>query len=64
VERDSRDIARMTLERDDSRGIRRSDIVKLDGVMSSCGEVSLIGRYAESVDLRLCVRDGPRAYPT
>lgn len=61
VEGHAGDIALVALEGEDGVGVRRLDVVELDGVVAGGGEVALVGRDAEAVDLRLGVLDGARA---
>lgn len=61
VERDTCDVAGVAVESEDRVGVRGFDVVELDGVVPCGGEVALIGRDAEAVDLRVGVGDGARA---
>jgi hypothetical protein len=61
VERNACDVAGVAVEGEDRVGVRRLDVVELDGVVPCGGEVALIGRDAEAVDLRVGVGDGARA---
>lgn len=61
VECDARDVGRVTVEGEDGVGVRRFDIVELDGMMAGRGEVALVGRDAEAVYLGVGVWDGARA---
>ena len=61
VERNARDVAGVAVKGEDRVWIRRFDVVELDGVVSCGGEVALVRRDAEAVDLRVGVGDGARA---
>jgi hypothetical protein len=61
VERYAGDVGRVAVECEDSVGVGRLDIVELYCMMASGGEVALVGRDAEAVDLRVWVGDGARA---
>ena len=61
MERNARDVAGVAVKGEDRVWIRRFDVVELDGVVPCGGEVALIGRDAEAVDLRVGVGDGARA---
>jgi hypothetical protein len=58
----ARDITSVSIKREDSIWVRRLDIVELDRVVARSGEVALIRRDTEAVDLRVWVRYRPGAY--
>ena len=51
------DVGRVSIEGEDCIGVGRLDVVELDGVVASSGEVALVGGYAETIYLRVWVRD-------
>ena len=51
------DVAHVALEGEDGIGVRRLDVVELNSVVARGGEVALVGRDAEAVDLRFWVLD-------
>lgn len=51
------DIVCVTLEGEDGGRIGRFDVIKLNGVMTGCGKVSLIRGDAEAVNLAVWVRN-------
>ncbi len=61
MERDARDVGRVPVKGEDGVGVGRLDVVELDGVVAGGGEVALVGRDAEPVDLRVGVGDGAGA---
>lgn len=61
VEGHARDVARVTLEGEKGVGVGRFDVVQLDRVMAGGGEVALVRRDTQSVDLGVGVLDGTRA---
>jgi hypothetical protein len=58
----ARDVRRVAVEREDGVGVGRLDVVQLDRVVSSSGQIALVGRDAEAVDLGIRMRDRARAY--
>ena len=61
VKRNTCDIARVPFEGEDRVWVRRLYIVKLDGMVASCGEEALVGGDTESVYLGIRVLDCARA---
>jgi hypothetical protein len=61
VEGHARDVARVALKLQHGVRVRRLDVVELHRVVARGGEVALIRRDAEAVDLRLGVLDGAGA---
>jgi hypothetical protein len=61
VKRYAGDVGRVAVECKDGIGVGRLDVVKLDRMVAGGGEVALVGRNAEPVDLRVWVGDGARA---
>lgn len=61
MESDARDVARVPVERQHGVRIRGADVVELDVVVPRGGEVALVGRDAEPVDLGVRVLDCARA---
>lgn len=61
VERDARDVARVALEGQQGVGVGGLDVEELDGVVAGGREEALVGRDAQSVDLRVGVLDGTGA---
>lgn len=57
----ARNVASMAFESEDRARIGRADIVKLDVVTTSGGEIALVWGYAETIDLRVRMLDGTRA---
>lgn len=57
VEGHARHVSRVTLEGEHGVGVRRLDVVELNGVVARRGEVALVGGDAEPVDLRFGVLD-------
>jgi hypothetical protein len=55
------DVGCVAVKGQDSVGVGRLDVVELDRVVASGSEVSLVGRYAKAVYLRVWVWDGARA---
>ena len=53
VEYHTRDVPRVTCKDHDGLWIGRSDVEKLDIVVSSCGEVAFIWGDAQAIDLRV-----------
>ena len=51
------DVSRVALKGEHGIGVRRLDVVELDGVVAGGGEVALVGRDAKAVDLRFWVLD-------
>jgi hypothetical protein len=63
MERNASDVTSVTIKRQDGIRVRGLDVVELDRVVASSGEVAFIRRDAEAVDLRVWVRYRPGAYP-
>jgi hypothetical protein len=61
VKGDARDVGRVAVEGQDRVRVRRLDVVELDRVVARGGEVALVGRDAQAVDLRVGVGDGAGA---
>lgn len=57
VEGDAGDVARVALKRQQRARVGRLDVVELDGLVAGGGEVALVGRDAQAVDLRVGVLD-------
>lgn len=55
------DVGGVAVEGEDGVGVGGFDVVELDGVVAGGGEVALVGRDAEAVDLRVGVGDCARA---
>lgn len=58
----ARDVSRMAIEGENGAWICRVNVIELDIVVSSCGKVTLVGRDAQAVDLRIRMLNGTRAY--
>lgn len=63
VERDAGHVARVPVKGQDRARVCRADVVELDVVVAGRGEVALIRRDAEPVDLGVRVLDRARADP-
>ena len=61
VESHAGDVARVPVEREHGVRVRGADVVELDVVVPGRGEVALVRRDAEPVDLRVWVLDCARA---
>lgn len=61
VECDARDIRRMSVKDEDSIWVGGFDIVELDRVVAGGGEVAFVGRYGQTIDLRIRVWNGTGA---
>lgn len=51
VERDARDVARVSIEGEHGAWVGGADVVELDVVIARCGEVALVGGDTEAVYL-------------
>lgn len=58
---DARNIGRVAVKGKYGVGVGRFDVVELDRVVPSGGEVAFVRRYAQAIDLRVGVWDGARA---
>jgi hypothetical protein len=61
MESHTSDVGRVAVKSQDCVRVRRLDIIELDRVVSSGGEVALVGRYAETIHLGIWVWDCARA---
>lgn len=64
MERNPGDVARVALKCEYCGGICGLDVVELDSMMSCRGEEAFVWGYAQPIDLRVRVRNGPRADAT
>jgi hypothetical protein len=62
MERNASDVTSVTVEGEDGIGVRGLDVVELDRVMTGSGQITLVWRDTQPVDLRIWMRDGPGAY--
>jgi hypothetical protein len=58
---DARDIVGMPFEGEDSAWVGGFDVVELDRVVASGGEIAFVGRNAEAIYLGIGVRNCARA---
>ena len=61
VEGHARNVTGVTLEGEEGVGVGRFDVVQFDRVMAGRGEVALVRRDTQSVDLGVGMLDGTRA---
>jgi hypothetical protein len=62
MEGHARDVRRVAVKGEDGVGVGRLDVVQLDRVVSSGGQIALVGGDAEAIDLGIRMRDRARAY--
>lgn len=61
MKRNARDVGRVSVKGEDGIGVRRFDVVELNGVVARGGEVALVGRDTEAVYLAVRVWNRARA---
>lgn len=62
MKRNTRNVVGVALKYEKRIGVCRLNVKELDGVVAGDGEEALIGRYAETIDLRIGVLNGTGAY--